>query len=131
MYPAYHDMQFVLLDKHTGGYTYGDVIAFWCSGLDALVVKRIVACPGDQVWIRNGKLYVNGTESRVYPADALFVDAGIARDALHLGREEYFVIGDQIAKSKDSRFREVGCVREDAIRGRVIPETVPSFQGGK
>ena len=131
MYPAYHDLQFVILDKHTGVYSYGDVIAFWCTGLDALLVKRIAACPGDQVWIQGERLYVNGKESQVFPADLVFADAGIADTALLLGKDEYFVIGDQTAKSKDSRFREVGCVREEDIRGRVLPETVPFFRGGK
>ncbi len=131
MYPAYHDMQFVILDKHLGKYTYGDVVAFWCAGLDTLLVKRIAACPGDQVWIQDEKLFVNGRESQVFPADAVFADAGLAKSALFLGKDEYFVIGDQIAKSKDSRFREVGYVREADIRGKVLPEKNPSFRGGK
>lgn len=45
MNPTYHNMQFVMIDKYSGGYTYGDVIAFQCDNLDSVLVKRIVACP--------------------------------------------------------------------------------------
>lgn len=67
MEPAYHNMQMVILEKNRTDYTYGDVIAFQCGTLNALLVKRIVACPGDRVVIREGCLYVNEKESMVFP----------------------------------------------------------------
>ena len=59
MSPTYQDMQIVILEKHLERYTYGDVIAFQCENLDSILVKRIVACPGDDVVIKSGHLYVN------------------------------------------------------------------------
>lgn len=59
MRPAYHNMQLVLIDKHSKQYTYGDVIAFQCDKLDAVLVKRIVACPDDRVIVKDGTLYIN------------------------------------------------------------------------
>lgn len=41
MSPSYHNMQLVILDKHSNSYNYGDVIAFQRDGLDSVLVKRI------------------------------------------------------------------------------------------
>ena len=120
MVPAYHNLQLVILDKHTDDYTYGDVIAFRCEGLNAVLVKRIVACPGDSVIIREGILYVNGEVSTIFPSDCQFDYAGIAETEMELDTEQYFVIGDNIGESKDSRYQEVGRVDEMTILGEII-----------
>ena len=122
MNPAYHNMQFVLLDRYSDDYTYGDVIAFQCEGLNSVLVKRIVACPGDQVIIIGGTVYVNNTISKVFSQKYVFDYAGIAEDSIELGKNQYFVIGDNLKESKDSRYEEVGVVCRDDIYGRVIPQ---------
>lgn len=126
MSPAYHNMQLVIIDRHFQGYTYGDVIAFRCSGLETVLVKRIAACPGDTVMIRDGTLYVNDAVSGVYGHKNLFEYPGIAQESLYLGAGQYFVIGDNIIESKDSRYDEVGNVSTEDIIGRVIPNVVYS-----
>ena len=120
MSPAYHNMQFVLLDRHSGSYTYGDVIAFQCDGLDAVLVKRIAACPGDQVIIMDGTLYVNNAVSKVYSQKYVFDYAGIAEDSIVLKENQYFVVGDNVKESKDSRYAEIGCVEFSDILGKVV-----------
>lgn len=121
MSPAYHDMQFVLIDRHSGLYTYGDVVAFQCDKLDAVLVKRIVACPGDQVIIADGTLYVNDAVSRVFPRDGIFSYSGLADSTVYLGGDQYFVIGDNLEESRDSRYEEVGMVNGKNILGKIIP----------
>lgn len=121
MSPAYHNLQFVIIDRHSGDYTYGDVIAFRCDNLNSVLIKRIAACPGDMVLIRDGTLYVNDEISSIYGGEHIFEYAGIAREPLYLGEDQYFVIGDNIGESKDSRYDEVGCIDMDDIIGRVIP----------
>lgn len=120
MWPAYHDMQFVLSDRNTENYTYGDVIVFQCEGLDSVLMKRIAACPGDIVKIEDGRLYVNEEESRVFSKKYQFDYSGIADSPIQLTDNQYFVIGDNIEKSKDSRYREIGCVGRDYIIGKII-----------
>lgn len=119
MSPTYQDMQIVILEKHLERYTYGDVIAFQCENLDSILVKRIVACPGDDVVIKNGHLYVNGTISVIFPQENVFEYAGIIETPLKLERNQYFVLGDNIAESKDSRYENIGCIEEENILGRV------------
>ena len=120
MVPAYHNMQLVLADRHSGDYTYGDVIAFHCDGLDTVLIKRIAACPGDEVKIEDGCLYINGGGSTVFAEGTVFSYAGIAELPVQMADGQYFVIGDNIEKSKDSRYREVGCVNENRIIGKII-----------
>jgi signal peptidase I len=72
----------------------GDVVALEAEG--DLLLKRIVATPGDLVSICNGKVCVNGLE-----LDDQFADGRIPWEmpATILGENEYFVIGDNRAAS--------------------------------
>lgn len=118
MLPSYHNMQFVILDRHTKSYTYGDVIAFRCDSVKTPLVKRIAACPGDSIVIKNKALYVNGEISAVFP-DARFDYAGLLEETLTLGDGEYFAVGDNIAQSKDCRYPEIGVIKSDSVSGVV------------
>lgn len=120
MLPTYHNMQLVLMDRHSEDYTYDDVIVFWCNDLKSVLTKRIVACPGDEVLILDGILYVNDEVSSVFSEEYLFEYAGIADNPVRLTIGQYFVIGDNIEKSKDSRYPAVGCVSVSNIKGKVI-----------
>lgn len=121
MSPTYHNMQLVIIDRHSKDYTYGDVIVFRCDTLDAVLVKRVAACPGDVVVIKDGTVYVNDTISSVFGQEYIFEYSGIACEPLYLGANKYFVIGDNIGESKDSRYDEVGNVCLEDIIGRVTP----------
>lgn len=118
MAPAYHNLQIVILNKHDKAYERGDVIAFQCEGLSAVLVKRVVGIPEDHIRISDGQLYVNDVLSGQY-ADAEFEFAGLLEHEIILGEGEYIVIGDNIAESKDSRYEAVGVVDEKDIMGRV------------
>ena len=119
MLPSYHNMQLVVLDKHNREYQVGDVIAFRYEGLSAVLVKRIAACEGDTVQIVDGTLYVNGKVSALYE-EGSFDYAGIFGDEIKLSQDEYIVIGDNTAESKDSRNPEIGIVQEETIIGKII-----------
>ena len=127
MRPTYHNMQLVILDRNTDDYTYGDVIAFQCAALGSVLVKRIAACPGDEVHIEDGNLYVNGIISSVYSKNGIFEYAGMADSAILLDDGQYFVIGDNIKESKDSRYQEIGCIEIDTILGKVMGDSDKDF----
>ena len=101
-------------------YARGDVIAFRCADLDAVLVKRIAGVPGDEVWIDGGTLYINGSLSHIFDTPGIFEYAGLLEKPLKLGASQYCVIGDNVSQSKDSRYAEVGVVTEASIIGRVI-----------
>jgi len=82
-------------------------------------VKRVIGIPGDAVQIRDGILYVN--DERVDGADGLdqVSLAGLAEKPVELGEKEYFLLGDNRDSSEDSRFANVGNVKEEQIMGKV------------
>lgn len=98
----------------------GDVIVFLPNGNENshFYVKRVVAVPGDKVQIKEGKLYVNGTlyEDRVYDKIA---DEGIAQNEIVLESDEFFVLGDNVNNSEDSRSGNIGAVKRKDIIGKV------------
>lgn len=81
-------------------------------------IKRIVGLPGDTIQIKNGYLYVNGERSdENYGLERMNV-AGIAAEEIHLGEDEYFVLGDNRNNSSDSRDPGVGILKREEIIGR-------------
>ena len=120
MEPTYSAHQLVIVDKTPNTLKAGDVIVFRCDTLNSLLIKRIVATPGDEVFISNGILYVNGKQSPY--ALPYIKNAGVAQTCNKLPSNQYFVFGDNHNSSIDSRFSEVGYVHEDDILGSVIPQ---------
>ena len=97
----------------------GDVVAFLPNGNQNshYYIKRVVACPGDTVQIKEGRLYVNDLQvTEVYDKMA---EAGIAENPIVLGTDEYFVLGDNRNNSEDSRSANIGPVKGRDIVGEV------------
>ena len=82
-------------------------------------VKRILGLPGETVEIRGGFLFING--EILYAENGLeqVSLAGRAESPIRLGADEYFLLGDNRDSSEDSRFANVGNVKEDKILGKV------------
>lgn len=116
MYPSYHDLQLVVIKKYNNDYSYNDVVAIDSKGLNTVIVKRIVGCPGDTVIIEDKHLYVNNNRYN----DITFEYAGVLEKEIKLKEGEYIVIGDNISESKDSRYEEVGIIGKDSIIGVVL-----------
>lgn len=119
MEPTYDHMQLVALNKYDREFKRGDVVAFWCQELSSVLVKRIVAVPGDDVVIQHGTLYINDCVSEVYPELGIFSYAGLMEETISLQEGEYLLLGDNMELSKDSRYPEVGIVIESQIYGRI------------
>jgi len=45
-------------------------------------------------------------------------DAGVASDPVKLGKDEYFVLGDNRNNSEDSRYANIGNVKKEYIIGK-------------
>ena len=89
----------------------GDVVAFMPKGNTSANynVKRIVAVPGDTVLISNGRLYVNDKVVNLKQSDDKSIkDEGRAVTEITLGKNEYFVLGDNVNNSEDSRYGSIG-----------------------
>lgn len=123
MYPTYKNFQFTLIDKRASDFTHGDVIVFYCPELNCTMVKRIIAVPGETVLISDKRALVNDVESPYIIGNIDF--GGIASTVLLVDENHFFVMGDNHAQSKDSRYEEIGCIDRKNIIGRLIPNRPP------
>lgn len=112
----------------------GDIIACNCPGLDEIIVKRIVACPGQSVTVdfSAGKVYVDGEEFLVNGIENVttYYEGNYIED-LVVPEGKYFVMGDNRQHSTDSRDSRVGFVDRDDILGKAVLRLYPfkSFGG--
>ena len=98
----------------------GDVIAFLPNGNEKshYYVRRVIACPGDTIQIKEGVVYVNGEAYQEKITVASIEDAGVASEEIKLGNDEYFVLGDNRNNSEDSRLANIGNVKKSYIIGK-------------
>lgn len=97
-----------------------DVIVFSQSksGHGYYNVKRVIGLPGETVEIVNGEVYINGIKlQEEIPVEVMRV-AGLADEAILLGENEYFVLGDNRNYSEDSRFANIGIIVKNDIIGK-------------
>jgi signal peptidase I len=118
MAPALHEGDLVLAasDPYPG---IGDLVAFR-SG-ERVLIKRVVACPGDSVEVLDdGRVLVNG-EKLSEPYALYTGDAGGEMDyPVTLPDGGYFVLGDNRGSSVDSRYRVLGIIDENQLLGRLV-----------
>lgn len=122
MEPALYNSQQIFINRFTyviSAPKRGDVVVFLPNGNENAhyYVKRVVAVPGDRIWIKDGVLYVNGLESE-WNTDRI-LEPGIAENEFVLNSDEYFCLGDNINNSEDSRSANIGPVNEKDIIGKV------------
>ena len=114
MYPTFTDGEIVRTEPYEDQQlNTGDVVVAYLGG--KMLIKRVVALPGDTVLIREGTLYVNGiAENASFPE---IENAGIAEQTVILSNEEYFLLGDNRNDSADSRI--YGPAKKNEIRSIV------------
>ena len=92
----------------------GDIIVFIQD--ETQMIKRVVATPGDEIWIENGNLYVNGEISPYQFSE--IEQAGVLTNHVFIHANEYFCMGDNHNESRDCR--EFGPIKFDQIKYKVI-----------
>ncbi len=99
----------------------GDVIAFKPrSNVNASYsIKRVIAVPGDTIYIENGRIYVNDEIYKDSVSTDTIDNAGIASSPITVGENQYFVLGDNRTASEDSRYESIGLVSDQDILGKI------------
>ncbi len=86
-----------------------------------MFVKRVIGLPGDSMFVRNGRMVLNIGEQGDFETTSSFqLSPTVAEEFQTLNKipeDVYFVIGDHVEVSKDSR--TFGFVQQKAIEGTV------------
>jgi signal peptidase I len=116
MSPHLNKGDYIIIDKYDKSYERDDVIVYYVSEDetgDVHLIKRIVGLPTEKIEIKDGSLYINGTLLK----DSYISTPILGKVDLTLQNNEYYVLGDNNAKSLDSRVS--GPITRDQIIGKV------------
>ena len=110
----------------------GDIIVFKPKGNENshYYIKRIIGLPGETVQIHDGNIYINGKQLKEDYGREAIRNPGLASEAVTLGEDEYFVLGDNRNNSADSREPSVGNIQKKDILGRAWLRIWPFDQFG-
>ena len=97
---------------------------------DTYYIKRIIGLPGETVQIHDGNIYINGKQLKEDYGREAIRNPGLASEAVTLGEDEYFVLGDNRNNSADSREPSVGNIQKKDILGRAWLHIWPFDQFG-
>ena len=111
----------------------GDIIVFHSDltteeGQEKLLIKRIIAVPGDSIYITDGVVYVNDQ-----PLDEPYTKDGYTSTELTLTEipDGYlFCMGDNRQNSADSRDSRIGLVPIERVMGKAVLRLYPFNQFG-
>ena len=140
MYPTLVNKDYLVLESNVlyREVKQGDVVVLSTppfSDRGELLVKRVIATGGQTVDIdfNAGVVYVDGTplsEDYIFePTHLSYAEYGKALDyPVTVPEGSVFVMGDNRNHSEDSRYSDVGCIKEEAILGKVLLVIFPGRQ---
>ena len=98
-----------------------DIVALKDPQDDTPLVKRIIATPGQSIYIKSGRVYVNGQlldEPYLAAKTPTYAYEKSEDEFICIGNDDYFVLGDNRKNSTDSR--SFGAVPRKNILGKVM-----------
>lgn len=117
MLDTLHDGDVMILDKigmRINGIKRFDIVVIDTS--NTKIIKRVIALPGEKIKIdEDGIIYINGEVLEEDYGKERIKNSGIAKEEIILGKDEYFVLGDNRNNSVDSRM--IGIINKKQILG--------------
>ena len=109
------------------GYRFGEIERFDIVVIrrgNEYLIKRVIALPGEKIKYLDNKLYINGK----YVKENFKHKKTNDFPTYQLGKDEYFVMGDNRTNSKDSRM--IGSISRDEILGKASLTIFPFSRFG-
>jgi signal peptidase I len=138
MEPNFHTKQYLIVDEISYRLREperGEVVVFHNPRNESeFYIKRIIGLPGEEISIKNNKVFiVNGTHPNGFVLNEPYLPPSTempnSTNPLQLGKDEYFVMGDNRLQSFDSR--SWGPVKRSemvgVVRMRLWPPTVFAY----
>ncbi len=125
MYDTLRDRDIMILNETA--YYFNDIKRFDIVVVKVpgeLIIKRVIGLPGEKIKYENGKLFINGKyvkENYTHDGTDYFAEVKI-------GKNKYFVMGDNRDNSLDSRY--FGAFDKKQIRGKTSLTIFPFSRFG-
>lgn len=122
MEPTFEDSQFLIVSRVNyllGQPQRGDIVVFhYPDDPDEDYIKRVIGLPNETVEIRNTQVYIDGDRLREPYINEPCSPSQCTDSRVELGSNEYYVMGDNRNRSRDSR--EFGPVDHEYLVGEVL-----------
>ncbi len=122
MYDTLEGNEYMLLNKLGKPSRYDIVVV---NTHNDELIKRVYGLPGEKISIENNNIYINDKKIE----DKYAYGDTTSLDAITLGEDEYFVLGDNRVVSLDSR--KIGPVKKKEIQGTTDFVIFPFKKFGK
>ncbi len=124
MAPTLQDSQRYLLNRWIYRFRqphHSDIVVLRDPIDNGFSVKRVIATPGDSIYLKDGGVYLNGCrlkEAYLAPGTSTFSEPRHPEQMILCGQDQYFLLGDNRNNSVDSR--RYGPVPRGNILGPII-----------
>lgn len=131
MLPRLEDHDRLFINKfvyHIESIQHGDIVVFhYPRDPEKSYIKRVIAVPGDRLWIDQGRVWLNGQLLRENYVPSKYRDSRSMAEMV-VPEGEYFMMGDHRSISSDSR--EFGPVERELIYGKAVFVYWPARDAG-
>jgi signal peptidase I len=94
-----------------------------------ILIKRVIAVPGDRLQIKDGQVYINGELLQEDYVNGETQTAALGIEEVVVPKESVFVMGDNRGNSLDSR--NLGFVSFSQLKGKAVYRFFPLDKAGK